>query len=70
MIPIVEQDGSFGPVIGFILEVINVVRQHLNQPRVIRDTGFVTMSEERESQAIYSQMSLEPIRQFVETKPF
>jgi hypothetical protein len=28
------------------------------------------MSEEGESQAIYSQMSLEPIRQFVETKPF
>ena len=70
MIPVVEQDASFGQVIGFILEVINVVRQHLNQPLVIRDVGFGTMGKEGESQAIPSQMSLYPIRQFVETKPF
>ena len=70
MIAIVEQDGSFVHVIRFISEVINVVRQHLNQPLVIRHVGFCAMGKEGESQAIHGQMSLDPIRQFVETKPF
>lgn len=33
MIPVVKQDGRFGKMVGFILEVIHVFRQHLNQSK-------------------------------------
>ncbi len=36
MIPVVEQDGYFRQAVGFILEVIDVFRQHLNQALVVR----------------------------------
>lgn len=70
MIPVVEQDGAFGRVVGLLLEVIDVVRQQLNQALVSRDIGFGTVDEEGEAQAIDSQRSLDTIGRFVETKPF
>lgn len=70
MIPVVEPDGHFGQLVGFVVEVVHVFRQQLNQSLVIQQIGFWAVGEEGEAQASHSQMPLDAMRRFVETNPF
>lgn len=66
----IEQDRGLGQIDRFGLKIGEVERQHLNQARIIRNTGFGAVREEGKAQCVNSEMPLNPIRRFVKQKPF
>ena len=70
VITVIQQDRDFRNIHRLRPEVVNVVRQHLNHPRIVRKIGASTVREERKPQRIDGEMSLNAIGRFVEAKAF
>ena len=47
VIAMIQQDGDLGNVDRFCPKVVDIVRQHLNQPRIIGEICPRTVREER-----------------------
>jgi hypothetical protein len=70
MIAMVHQDSRLRQFGWFRFKVVDVQRQHFNQPFIIRNTRFGAMGEKGKAKAVHSEMSFDAVRAFVETKPF
>jgi len=46
VIAMIQQDGDLGNVYRFCSEVVNIVRQHLNQSRIVGEIRASTVREE------------------------
>jgi len=54
MITVIYQNCDLGNIHGFGFEIVDIVREHLNQSLVVSDVGFGTVSEEGKPQWIDS----------------
>jgi len=64
---VIYQNCNLGNIHGFGFEIVDIVREHLNQSLVVSDVGFGTVSE---GTPVYRQPdAFDPIRCFVVTKP-
>lgn len=70
MIAVVEQDGDLGNIHGLRAEIVHVLCQHLQEPRIIRHIRLCAVGKEREAQGIDRQMPFDAIGGFVEAKTF
>lgn len=66
----IQQDSRLRKLDWFGFKVVDIQREHFNQPLIIRNTRFGAVGEEGETKAIYSQMSFDTVGAFVEAKPF
>lgn len=68
MITVVYQNCELGNIHGFGFEIVEILREHLNQSLVVSDIGFGRVSEQGKPQRSDSQMPFDAIRCFVMTK--
>ena len=64
----VNQEGDLGQMGGLSAEILQVLRQHLNQARIIGDVRGSAVSKEGKPQTIHSQMPFNAIRGFVKAE--